>query len=118
MTLGELFVPARSLDFGLYQIKLTVTMTFSSQLTTSAVTYVNIITSPIIVNLLQLGSSMITHGQQQTLTLDPGSYSTDPDSTLFNASVCVSFLSRRHSFLSRRAGTTHISVASTVPHRS
>ena len=85
--------PARSLDFGLYQIKLTVSMTFSSQLTTSAVTYVNIIPSPITVNLLQLGSSMITHGQQQTLTLDPGSYSTDLDSTLFNASVCHSFLS-------------------------
>ena len=96
MTLGELFVPARSLDFGLYQIKLTGTMTISSQLTTSAVTHVNIIPSPITVNLLQLGSSMITHGQQQTLTLDPGSYSIDPDSTLFDASVRVSSPHQSH----------------------
>ena len=92
-TLGELFVAARSLDYGVYQIKLTVTMTLSSQLTASAVTYVSIIPSPVTVNLLQLGSSVITRGQQQTLTIDPGSYSTDPDSTFFNASVCVSFLS-------------------------
>jgi hypothetical protein len=92
MTLGELFVPARSLDYGLYQITLTVAMTFSSQLVTSAVTYVSIIPSPVTVNLLQLGSSMITHGQQQTLTLDPGSYSIDPESALFNASVCPSSL--------------------------
>ena len=93
MALGEIVVPSNSLDYGVYQIKLTVAMTFSSQLTASAVTYVNIISSPITVKLLQLGSSLITHGRQQTLTLDPGSYSTDPDSTLFNASVCVSFLS-------------------------
>ena len=65
-------------------------MTFSSQLVTSAVTYVKIIPSPVTVNLIQLGPSVITHGQQQTLILDPGSYSIDPDSDLFNTSVCVS----------------------------
>jgi hypothetical protein len=88
LTLGELFVPARSLDYGVYRIQLTVTTTFSSQLASSAGIYVRIIPSPVTVNLVQLGSSMITHGQQQTLTLDPGSYSIDPDSTLFNTSVC------------------------------
>ena len=93
MTSGELFIPRDSLDYGVYQIKLTVAMTLSSQLVSSAVTYLMIIPSPVTVNLLQLGSSMITHGQQQTLSLDPGSYSIDPDSTLFNASVCHSSLS-------------------------
>jgi hypothetical protein len=88
MTLGELFVPARSLDYGAYQIKLTVAMAFSSQLTTSAVTYVNIIPSSITVNLVHLGSSLIIHGQQKMLILDPGSYSIDPDFSFFDASVC------------------------------
>ena len=119
MTLGELVIPSHSLDYGVYQIKLTVAMTVSSQLTASVVTYVSIIRSPITVNLLQLGSSMIIHGQQQTLTLDPGSFSVDPDSTtFFDISVCVSFLSGGHSrFLSCRAGTTLISVASTASHQ-
>ena len=89
-TLGELVIPARSLDYGLYQIELTVAMTFSSRLVALAVTYVTIIPSPVTVNLVQLGSSTITHGQQQTLILDPGSYSIDPDSISFNASVCIS----------------------------
>ena len=102
MTLGDLFVQARSLDYGVYRIKLTAAMTFSSQLTTSAITYVQIIPSPVTVNLVQLGSSMIIHGQQQTLTLDPGSYSVDPDSALFNASVCVSSFSDPNCLLSSR----------------
>ena len=89
-TLGELVIPAGSLDYGLYQIELTVAMTFSSRLVALAVTYVTIIPSPVTVNLVQLGSSMITHGQQQTLILDPGSYSIDPDFVSFNASVCIS----------------------------
>lgn len=92
-TLGELVIPARSLDYGLHEIKLTVAMTFSSQLTTSAVTYITIIPSPVAVNLRQLGPSMIIHGQQQTLVLDPGSHSIDPDSDLFNINVCVSHAS-------------------------
>ena len=94
--LGELVVPARSLDYGVYQIKFIVTMALSSQLTRTTVTYVSIIPSPITVNLLQLGSSTIAHGQQQTLTLDPGSNSIDPDSTLFDDSVCVSALHKAH----------------------
>ena len=102
MTLGELFVPARSLDFGIYRIKLAVTTTFSSQLASSSEIYLQIIPSPVKVNLVQLGSSMITHGQQQTLTLDPGSYSIDPDSALFNTSVCFPSMSHPNSWLSPR----------------
>ena len=119
MTLGELFVPARSLNYGVYRIQLTVAMKLSSQLTASAVTYVNIIPSPVTVNLAQLGSSIITHGQQQTLTLDPGSYSIDPDSTLFNASVCVSLCqqSLAHNFLFFEAWnyTYHCRIDSASP---
>ena len=98
MTLGELIVPARSLDVGGYQIKLTVAMSFSLQLTTPAFTYVTIIPSPITVNLVQLGSSIITQEQHQTLVLDPGSYSIDPDSAVFNASVCHSFINGSQPF--------------------
>ena len=100
MTLGEIVVPSNSLDYGVYQIKLTVAMTFSSQLAASAATYVTIVPSPIIVNLAKLGSSLIIHGQQKMLILDPGSYSIDPDFTFFDASVCHPFLSVSHSLLS------------------
>ena len=120
-TLGELVIPARSLDYGVYQIKLTVAMTFSSQLVTSAATYITIIPSTVTVNLVQLGPSMITHGQRQTLILDPGSYSIDPDSDVFNASVCVSCLYHRYNHypsLSLRVGTTLTSVVSIAPHPS
>ena len=86
-TFSELFIPAQSLAYGIYELKLTVAMTAVSNLTSSASTYVNIIPSSIQANLLQFGTSMITQGHQQNLTLDPGKFSIDPDTTTFNASV-------------------------------
>jgi hypothetical protein len=86
-TLSELFIPAQSLAYGTYELKLTVTMTAVPNLTSSASTYVQIIPSNIQANLLQFGTSMITQGHQQNLTLNPGSFSVDPDTITFNASV-------------------------------
>ncbi|CAF4231446.1 unnamed protein product, partial [Rotaria sp. Silwood2] len=85
MTLSELFLPSRSLHYGLYKIKLTVTMQILPQLTSSEVTYISIIPSPITVNLIRFGSSMISIGRNQTLILDPGSFSLDPDEVIFDA---------------------------------
>jgi len=62
-------------------------MTISSNLTSTASAFVQIIPSDIIVNLIQYGTPMITSGHEQDLKLDPGSYSIDPDENVFNASV-------------------------------
>lgn len=88
-TLREVYIPAKILQYGIYRMTMTVTMNISPQLISSAVTYVMIIPSAIIVNLIQFGTSMITQGQQQILTLDPGTFSIDPDADQLNSSVSV-----------------------------
>jgi len=62
-------------------------MIASPALTSSASAYVKVIPSDIMADLLQFGTQMITRGQQQDLTLDPGTFSVDPDAATFNASV-------------------------------
>jgi len=86
-TLSELYIPARRLTYGTYELRLTVTMVNLPSLTTSSSVYVQITPSGITANLVQLGTSMITSGQEQDLKLDPGTYSVDPDEDVFNASV-------------------------------
>jgi hypothetical protein len=86
-TLAELYIPGRTLPYGLYQLKLIVTSIYSSNLTISSSAYVQINPSGITANLVQLGTSMITRGNLQDLKLDPGSYSVDPDAISFNANV-------------------------------
>jgi hypothetical protein len=86
-TSSELYIPARTLPFGIYELILTVTMIAAPDLTSSASAYVQITPSGITANLVQFGTSMITRGYQQNLTLDPGSFSVDPDGNIFNASV-------------------------------
>lgn len=56
MTLSELFIPSKMLQYGLYQIKLTVKMSAFPELISSAITYVHIISSPIQVRIIQDGS--------------------------------------------------------------
>lgn len=91
-TFSELFIPARTLDFGLYQLELTVTMLVAPQLTSSVSAYAQINPSGVTANLIPLGTSVITSGQQKDLLLDPGTYSVDPDTDQFNASVSTSRL--------------------------
>ena len=86
-TFSELYVPARTLAYGLYELRLIVTMIQSSTMMSSAAAYVNINPSGITANLVQLGTSVITRGSGQELVLDPGQYSVDPDANTFNASV-------------------------------
>jgi len=62
-------------------------MIVSSDLTSSLSAYVTINPSGIIVNLIQLGTPMITLGYQQNLTVNPGLYSIDLDQYIFNPSV-------------------------------
>jgi len=101
-TSSELFIPARTLAYGTYELKLTVTMIASPTSTSSASAYVKIIPSDITPNLVKYGTQMITHGYQQDLILDPGTFSVDPDAATFNASVSDNifiYLSECSSFL-------------------
>jgi hypothetical protein len=56
-------------------------------LKTSSLVYVQITPSSITANLVQYGTSMITIGHEQDLKLDPGTYSVNPDASVFNATV-------------------------------
>ncbi|UJR19272.1 hypothetical protein I4U23_022401 [Adineta vaga] len=85
-TFSELYIPSRTLPYGLYEIKLTVTMINMTSITSSAIVYIQITPSGTTANLIQYGTSMITHGYQQNLQLDPGSYSVDPNENTFNVS--------------------------------
>lgn len=94
-TFSEIYIPSRAIPYGIYQLQLTVTMTNQAWLKTSASAYVQIISSPsILVNIFPLGTSMVTHGYEQDLRLDPETYSTNSDEKIFNASVsCNRYIS-------------------------
>jgi hypothetical protein len=86
-TFSELYIAARTLAYGLYELQLTVTMTDFPLLITSLSVYVEITPSSITPNLVQLGTPSITSGHEQDLKLDPGTYSVDSDGYAFNGSV-------------------------------
>jgi hypothetical protein len=86
-TFAEIYIPSRTLPYGTYQFKLTVTMASTTSLTSSISAYVKITPSGITANLVPYGTSMITRGHEQDITFKPGSYSTDLDGNVFNASV-------------------------------
>lgn len=110
MTLSKIYIPSKTLQYGLYQMNLTVRMSTLPELSSLASTYVHIIPSPIKVNLVQYGRTVIIHNQQQTLVLDPGRFSIDPDSSHFNSSVCLIDQTEIISNFLFRNGNTHISV--------
>ncbi|CAF1438157.1 unnamed protein product, partial [Adineta steineri] len=84
-TFSELCIPSRTLAYGVYQLTSTVTMIDSPNLKASSSVYVRITATGITANLVQLGTSMITRGNQQDLLLDPGTFSVDPDEDTFDA---------------------------------
>ena len=88
-SLSELFLPSRTLEYGTYELRLSVAMSVAPQWTSTASAYVTITPSPITPQLMPLGTSMITHGHARDLLLDPGTYSVDPDALTFNASVSI-----------------------------
>ncbi|UJR21041.1 hypothetical protein I4U23_024141 [Adineta vaga] len=84
-TLSELYIPGRTLEYGLYELKLTVTIMNMPSLTSSSSVFVQINPSGITANLIPYSTSMVTRGTQQDLQLNPGSYSVDYDESQFNA---------------------------------
>ena len=95
-TTNEIFIPAKTLPYGTYQMKLTASMAVATSLTFTTSAYVKIVPSGITPNLVQYGTSVITRGRQQDLLLDPGTYSVDPDATVFNASVSLNVCTQLH----------------------
>jgi hypothetical protein len=83
----ELYILSLTLPFGLYEFKLIVTTISLSTTIESKSLFVRIIPSNVTVNLIQSSTSLITHGHEQNLKLNPGSYSIDHDGYAFNATV-------------------------------
>ena len=97
-TFSELYVPPKTLPYGTFQLTLVITMSISTNLTASASIYVQINPSDIVVNLFQLGPSMVTTGYQQDLKLNPGMFSIDPDADIFNGNVSMDRQETQFSF--------------------
>lgn len=72
--------------FGIYELNYTATLNITSSLRTPRSAFVRITLSSMTINLVPLGTSMITQGSGQALQLNPGLYSVDPDGDQFNAS--------------------------------
>jgi hypothetical protein len=68
-------------------LKLTVTVGISSNLTSSKSVFIKIISSGIVLNLVEYGPSIISHGYKQDLELNPGKYSIDLDGYQLNPNV-------------------------------
>ena len=67
--------------------------------------------SGITANLVQLGTSMITRGNEQDLKLDPGTFSVDLDGYTFNATVSGKLIENCFEILDLpRIGFTNIIV--------
>jgi hypothetical protein len=86
-TTNLLDIPARTLSAGFYELKLTVTMDSLPNLTSSATTYVAIVPMGIRPNLVELGTLVISRGQQQNLLFNPGIHSRDFDGQSIHPSV-------------------------------
>lgn len=91
-------------------MKLSVTMANLSTTVSSSSAYIRILPSGIAANLVQYGTSMITHGYEQDLILDPGKYSVDFDQEIFNATVRTSSLYSIDLLLCNRTGNMNIIV--------
>ena len=95
-TSNDLFIPAGTLACGTYQLTLTVSMLDAPHLSSSSSAYIKIISSSVIANLVRFGVSMITHGYAQNLLLDPGTFSVDPDVTIFPANVSLNISTKSY----------------------
>jgi hypothetical protein len=84
---NELFIPAQTLAYGIYELKFTVTSVPIPSWTASSSVYIETAPSMIAVNLVPFGISEITHGYEQDLVLDPGQFSFSLNETAFNPNV-------------------------------
>jgi hypothetical protein len=83
----DLFLLAQTLSNGFYQLKLTVTMVDYPTLISTSSVYIEIISSTMIPNLILFNTLMITHDDHEDLVFNPGKYSIDPNTIIFNKDV-------------------------------
>ena len=90
-TFSELYISAGTLEIGLYELYVAVTMLNDPKWNTWAVAYVQIDPAGITANLVPLGTSIITNEETKDLVLDPGRYSIDPNSQnkIFHTEVSI-----------------------------
>ncbi|UJR07283.1 hypothetical protein I4U23_011571 [Adineta vaga] len=82
----DLSIPSRTLPYGFYRLKLTVTMNEYSIISLSSLVDIQIISSSLITNLISYNTQSITHDYQQDLIIfDPGQFSYDQMQLIFNA---------------------------------
>jgi hypothetical protein len=86
-TFSEIFIPARILVVGIYELRYTVRMSHAYQLVSSNIVYIQITPREIRGKMLPFEISMITRGYEQDIKLDPGQYSIDSVHSIFNATV-------------------------------
>ncbi|CAF1248689.1 unnamed protein product [Adineta ricciae] len=80
----NLHVPSRSLSYGLYRFKLTVTLTNCPTIESSSFIDIEITPPNIITNLVSYETRIARHNYGENLILNPGKYSYDQNSVQFN----------------------------------
>lgn len=86
-TQNELYIPSKTLSYGIYEFILIVSINALSQLNVSVSSFIEIISSNIIVNFNEYELTTITYGYEQDLIFNPGKYSINPDEMIFDASA-------------------------------
>lgn len=86
---SHLYMAPGRLDYGIYEVQLNINIGAAPSRNTRKSIFIEITRSNLTANLVPYGTSVITSGHQKNLTLNPGKYSIDPDSSVFNASVCI-----------------------------
>ena len=84
---NHVFIPAQTLSFGHYELRLTVKTLTSPPLTTTLIIDFDILPTNILTRLLPFDIPTITHHQQEDLLFDPGKYSIDPSTITFDSTV-------------------------------
>ena len=86
-TQNELYIPSKTLSYGIYEFILIVSINALSQLNVSVSSFIEIISSNIIVNFNEYELTTIAYGYEQDLIFNPGKYSINPDEMIFDASA-------------------------------
>lgn len=87
----DLVIAAHILQFGVYKIELTVTMIHNSFSVAPVFTYIEIVRSSILVNLIESNATTIIQNFEKDLVLNPGEFSTYSNQTAIKKSVCFDF---------------------------
>ena len=106
MSKAELIIPARSLSYGVYKLRFFSRMwderiedpmwTHKLPFERDAFTYIEIIPSDLVAQMIESTANLVTRGKGQSLALDPYLYSYDPDFP--ELKVCIIIKIKIHKF--------------------